>query len=417
MNSQAARSEVIIAGAGVVGACSALELLARGFKVTIVDKGEKKHGASYGNAGTISPFSCIPVAMPGAWRNVPKWLLDPNGPLAVRPGHFLKFLPWGLRFLLKGQSQKSVLKISNAMAALSRDNTKLYAGHLGGTGSEGLMRKSCYILAYRNPASIKTDTLDYKLRLKAGAQMEVADAARLRELEPAISPDFKAALILHGQGRALSPGDIRDALIAKAIKLGATFHKGTIKAIRPESGGWLVLTDAGQVQSDRLLLCAGAWSGGLLKPLGVNVPIEYEYGYHVEVLNANVQVNNIIMDTETKAVANLMNSGLRVSSFADFRGPDSKPDNSRSKILLRQGVKMFPDLKIRSYNEWGGPRPSFPDSLPVIGAVPGRQNLFVAFGHSHFGLGMAPQTGQIVARVIASEYIDVDMAPYSITRF
>lgn len=416
-NGQGDNKDISVVGAGIVGACSALELLARGFRVTIVDKGEKTHGASYGNAGTISPFSCVPISMPGAWRQVPKWLLDPNGPLAVRPGYFLQFLPWGLKFLLKGQSEKSVLRISDAMAALSRGNTDLYAGHLRGTGSEDLIRPSCYILAYRNPAAISTEKLDYKLRLKAGARMEIADQRRLRELEPALSPEFKAALVMHGQGRSLSPGDLRDALIAKALKLGAAFHQGTVKAIKPEAGCWLVETDAGAVQSSRILISAGAWSKELLKPIGVNVPLEHEFGYHVELFEPNITTNNIIMDTDTKIVTNSMVRGLRVSSFADFRGPKSKPDNSRFKVLIRHVAEMFPDLKPSSYSEWGGPRPSFPDSLPVIGAVPDHRNLFVAFGHSHFGLGMAPRTGQLIGRVIAGEYPGVDMAQYSVTRF
>lgn len=417
MKSERSAGDITILGGGIVGTCGALELLERGFKVTLIDKGEKTHGSSYGNAGTISPFSCVPLAMPGAWRNVPKWLLDPNGPLAVRPGYFLKFIPWGLRFILKGESEESVLRISDAMAALSRGNTDLYAAHLRGTGSEGLMRPSCYVLAYRNPDAINTNKLDYKLRLKAGAKMEIADDRRLRELEPALSSEFKAALIIHGLGRALSPGDLRDALISKAIKLGAVFNRATAKAIRPATGGWIVDTDKGQVQSSRLLLSAGAWSKGFLKPLGLTVPLEHEYGYHVEIDSPNITINNIIMDNDTKAVANLMRGGLRVSSFADFRGPRSKPDNSRSKVLVHHARTLFPDLQISSYKEWGGPRPSFPDSLPVIGAVPNHENLFVAFGHSHFGLGMAPRTAQLVGRVISGQRPGVDMTPYAISRF
>jgi len=348
---------------------------------------------------------------------VPKWLLDPDGPLAVRPGHFLRFIPWGVRFLLNGQSSKTVERISDAMAALSRNNTSLYADHLRGTGSENLLRPCRYILAYRNADAIKTDGLDFKLRLRAGAIMEIADDRRLRELEPALSRDFKAALVMNGPSRAASPGDLRDALIDKAVRHGCVLHRASATALKPDNGGWLVETDNGPVRCTRLLLTAGAWSRELLKPLGPNVPLEFEYGYHIEIAGSGVTLDNIVMDTTTKAVANLTRGGLRVSSFADFRGPGSRPDNRHCKILVRYAHAMFPDVNTSSYKEWGGPRPSFPDSLPAIGQVPDRRNLFVAFGHSHFGLGMAPRTGQLISRIIAGEDPGVDMRPYAVNRF
>ncbi len=64
-----------------------------------------------------------------------------------------------------------------------------------------------------------------------------------------------------------------------------------------------------------------------------------------------------------------------------------------------------------------GPRPSLPDSLPCIGEVPGRPGLLAAFGHSHYGLGMAPMTGRIVADLAVGGSPNLDLAPYGIGRF
>lgn len=77
-------ADVTVLGAGVVGVCTALSLRERGFSVTLIDRNPPAEGASHGNAGSLSPWSCVPQSMPGLWKNVPKWLLDPEGPIALR---------------------------------------------------------------------------------------------------------------------------------------------------------------------------------------------------------------------------------------------------------------------------------------------------------------------------------------------
>ena len=76
--------EAIVIGAGIVGICTALALQDKGFEVRIIDRDGPAEGTSHGNAGVISPWSCVPQSLPGVWKNVPKWLLDREGPLAVR---------------------------------------------------------------------------------------------------------------------------------------------------------------------------------------------------------------------------------------------------------------------------------------------------------------------------------------------
>src|SRR5476649_265463 len=85
--------QVTVVGAGIVGVCSAAWLQRAGFKVTLIDAGEIGEGASFGNAGNLSPGAVVPYMIPGFWRELPGWLAQ-NGPLAVRPGYFLKVLPW-----------------------------------------------------------------------------------------------------------------------------------------------------------------------------------------------------------------------------------------------------------------------------------------------------------------------------------
>ena len=89
--------DVAVVGAGIIGVCTALELAERGLKVTIFDPAPVCSKTSYGNAGVISPWTCVPQSMPGLWKQVPGWLIDPDGPVSIRPSYMPKLLPWILQ--------------------------------------------------------------------------------------------------------------------------------------------------------------------------------------------------------------------------------------------------------------------------------------------------------------------------------
>ncbi|MBU6500135.1 MAG: FAD-dependent oxidoreductase, partial [Rhodospirillales bacterium] len=92
---------VVVIGAGIVGAATALELQRDGHRVTIIEPGPPggEQSASYGNGCWLSPSSVLPVSAPGLWRKVPGWLADPLGPLAVRWSYLPRALPWLWRLL------------------------------------------------------------------------------------------------------------------------------------------------------------------------------------------------------------------------------------------------------------------------------------------------------------------------------
>ncbi|MBT7249870.1 MAG: FAD-dependent oxidoreductase, partial [Rhodospirillaceae bacterium] len=122
---------VTVIGAGIVGICTTLSLLEKGFEVEMLDRDPPAEGASHGNAGVISPWSCIPQSMPGVWKSVPKWLFDPEGPLAVRWTYAPRMIPWLIKFFQAGALNR-LPAIGDAMNALNRPNVDLYRRHLEG---------------------------------------------------------------------------------------------------------------------------------------------------------------------------------------------------------------------------------------------------------------------------------------------
>lgn len=409
--------QVSIVGAGIVGICTALSLLEKGMKVQLYDRDEPAEGASSGNAGVISPWTCIPQSMPGVWRNVPQWILNSEGPVALRWGYLLKFLPWAIDFLKSGESSR-LPGIADAMYALNRPNVDLYRRYLEGTGHEKLITNSMYVHVYKSADGADLSQLGWQMRADRDVPLEVVGAGPLHEIEPDLSPEYKSAVLIKDQARALSPGDVGKALAEKAIKMGAKFHKIAVHEIKPSNdGSWLLNTGEGEMSTEKLIIAAGAWSARLLSPLGFNLPLEAERGYHLIFKNPGITINNSVMDTAGKFIVSSMASGVRCAGTAEFAGLDAPPDYRRAKVFKNLTSRLFKEINVNDTIEWMGSRPSFPDSLPCLGKVPGYAKLFVAFGHSHFGFGMAPNTGRIVAGVVAGEPENVDMAPYRIERF
>ena len=409
--------QVTIIGAGIVGICCALSLQDRGLKVRLIDRGEPGQETSFGNAGVVSPWSIIPQAMPGIWKTLPRMLLDRKSALSVRPSFWPKMIPWGLRFL-GNSDERSVRKISDGMELLCRPSIELYRRHLQGTGQASLIRDSYYVHAFRNPEQANLEGLGYQIRREKGGELELVDRPELQRLEPALSDDFKAAIVIKGQARVTSPGQVGAVLAEKARKQGAEFINANVtKLTQSARGGWRIETDEKPLTTERLVLAAGVWSAELLKPLGLPVPLVAERGYHVEFPAPDVHLNNSVMDVDAKVVASSMQGGLRVAGTAEFGNINAPADPRKQSILTEQAKAMLPELCTSNTRFWMGRRPSFPDSLPALGAVAEKPGLFLAFGHSHYGLMMAPKTGELVADLLSDRSPNIDLSPFSLARF
>jgi len=408
---------ITVIGAGIVGVCTALSLREKGANVRLIDRDPPGSATSFGNAGVVSPWSCVPQSMPGIWKKIPSLLFKSDGPVAVKLAHWPRFFPWALRFLKSGRAPK-VWQTSKAMHALVGTNIEIYRRHLAGTGHEALLQDSWYVQAFRTSVPPGPDSLGWQLRDSIGAPMELVDGDELREIEPALAPDFKGALVIKDQARVTAPGRLCEVLAEKFARMGGEIVRAEVRTIKhaPEDG-WFIETDQATERSAIVVLTAGAWSARLLSPLGISVPLEAERGYHVLFKNPGVTLSHSVMDMEAMFVASSMEMGLRSAGTAEFAGLDAPINKRRGDTIARHTRRMLPGLTDQEPEIWMGPRPSMPDSLPCIGEVPGHPNLLTAFGHSHYGLGMAPMTGQLVAELATGQQPNTDLAPYRIDRF
>ncbi len=369
-----------------------------------------------GNAGIISPWSIVPQSMPGTWKQIPRLLLGRNRPLAVRPMTWPRMIPWGLRFLRNGTPEK-MHEVSSHMRYLCEPSIALFRAHLAGSGAEHLIRDSYYIHAYRTTDGANPDALEYRIRRDHGAQIERISGGALRDLEPDIAPEFRSAILIKGQARALSPGRIGQVLAEKVLAQGGEILRAEAKELVRTDRGWSVLCDGARFECETLVISLGVWSPSLFRAIDISIPLLAERGYHVEFGSPEVTLSHSVMDVTTKVVASSMEMGLRVAGQAEFADVDAPRDETRKAKLTNISRGILPGLRTENCSFWMGRRPSFPDSLPAIGEVTGQPGLFCNFGHSHYGLMMAPKSGELVADLITHRTPNHDVSAFSIARF
>ncbi len=412
---------ITIIGAGIVGIATASYLRRDGHDVTVVDSRPPGEYCSFGNAGILSPGSCVPQALPGVLSKVPGYLSDPLGPLAIRPGHFFKALPWFLRLVAASRLSR-VEQIADALRPLLKQTFDAYAPLVRDAGVADMIRQTGYVVAYDRRAGLEKDALPWRLRRERGVLIEELDAAGVREKVPQLGGNFAAGLYLPEQGYVTNPERLTKSLAAQFQKDGGKIYQRKVLDIEVSPDGpHALVTDAGNMALQTLVICAGSHSNEFTTKFGDDVPLEAERGYHVTYSDPNFTLPMPVFLPQQKVFVTPMEfgsqRGLRIAGQSEFAGNDAEPNYARADVLATQMQQVFPGIRNVDATQWMGRRPSMPDSLPVIGPASNIPNVWYAFGHGHVGLCGGAPTGRVMADLIAGRVPSVDVAPFSVTRF
>jgi D-amino-acid dehydrogenase len=407
---------ITILGAGIVGICCAAYLQRDGHRVTVIDRGPPGEGTSFGNAGILSPGSCVPMAVPGVLTKLPGWLIDPLGPVAVRFAHLPSMLPWFLHFR-RASRMENVERSANALRRLLSQTFEAYAPLVQAAGVADILQRPGYLVVYESDASFAADQLSWKIRRDRGVEFDVLDAAGLRKMEPALSAIYSRGVYILDQGYVASPLRLTQALAAQFEREGGKIERREVRDIEIGDGTTALLTDLGRVPVETLLIAAGVHSARFAKRFDDRVLLEAERGYHVQFSVPGISIRRPVSSAAGKFFATPMEMGIRFAGTTEFAGLDRAPNMRRAQVLLKHARRMFPDLQTEPRTEWMGQRPSTPDYLPVISASPRHRNVFYAFGHGHLGLVSAAPSARIVADLIAGRKPAIDASPYRVDRF
>jgi len=408
---------VTIVGAGIVGCSIALTLAREGWAVTVVDPEAPGSQTSYGNAGAISPQSINPMAGPGVWKQIPGWLADPLGPLALRWGYLPKAMPWLIKFAAAGTA-KRITAQSKALTDLHRPVIDAHEDLAELAGVKHLIKRQGALTVYETDANFRADAAGRARMLAEGHEIHELGPDEIAQLEPGLAPIFRHATWAPNSGHTVNPGKLTEAYAAQAARMGGKFvtARATGFDIGPD-GPTALLTDQGPMPLDRLVIAAGAWSARLTEQLGDRFPLESERGYHMMLPNPGFLTRRPVSFNERKFMTTTMEAGLRLAGTVEFAGLEAKPTWGRADKLLTHAAQVFREVDTKGAEPWMGQRPATPDSLPVIARSPKHAKTVYAFGHGHLGLTGGAITARHVAALVGERAPEIDLAPFRVERF
>lgn len=410
-------ASVIIVGAGIIGTCCALDLLRCGFQVTIVDQTGPAAGASAGNAGAISPGSCIPLATPGILKEVPSWLLARDGPLVIRRNYFLRSLPWFMRFIWASNPDR-FMEICRGLHALHSNTHANYAPLLEYADAGQFIRQTGAITAYESEAEFQSSMKWWYLRSDLGIKYRVLKALEIHDLAPALSQSICHGVLQEDHGYVNNPKKFVSHLFKAACERGAKYTSGKVQKIAIEANkGIAILENNETLHADFIVVATGAASSTLIKSLPLSVPLERQRGYHLHLKNPGIELSIPVSFAKSKFYATPMENDIRLAGTVEFASTDTAPDYARADALGKMACKALPGLQTNIASRWMGNRPCLPDTLPVIDRLAKFPNIILAFGHGHNGMTSASTTAQIVTDLITQRRSSLDVSPYRSTRF
>ena len=404
-----------IVGAGIQGISNALFLQKKGFSVTLFDREEPGSPvASYGNAGHFSPYACVLMNRPDIISDVPAMLLSSTGPLALKWNYLPKMIPWLTQFL-RNCTTKRMMHTAKNMHQILDLALSAYDELFDDIAIDGLVEKKG-ILYIWNDQNLKSRKLEIDVRNELGVDQQVVSPKEIHDLEPNIKPFYHGGVYYRHGRHARNPKKILLKLFDLFLQKGGKFLKMNVKDINFEEEKPIVETESQRYIFDKLVIACGAFSKKLTDNLGEKIPLDTERGYHVHFKDCDHLLTRPVIFQNRGFGITPMEQGLRVVGTVEFGGLKNPLSKSRIKNLINNAKYMLGDLPEHE-DEWLGFRPTLPDFLPVMGPSKNYKNIFYCFGHHHLGWTLGPISGKIISGMIAKENTNLNLSPYSSTRF
>lgn len=416
--------KIVVLGAGVIGVTSAYYLAEAGHEVVLIDR-QPGPGleTSFANAGEISPGYASPWAAPGIPVKALRWLFMHHAPLILKLRFDPAMLRWIFAMLRNCTAGRYALNKSRMvrLAEYSRDELIALRTRLGVNydhRSQGTLQLFRTRKQYDDSASDIAVLKDY------GVAYELLDSDGCVGAEPGLEATqdrFVGGLRLPGDETGdchLFTRALADRLPAMGVEI---LYETSIEALESEGGRIAgVRTDRGTIRGDAYLVALASFAPGLLRPLGLDVPIYPVKGYSVTVPIADESRAPVstLLDESYKIAITRLGDRIRVGGMAELSGFNRALSPRREETLLHSLNDLFPGAAVQgaATNFWSGLRPMTPDSTPIIGATR-LPNLFLNAGHGTLGWTMACGSGRLIASLIGGTPPPIDHADLALSRY
>lgn len=404
----------VIIGGGIIGLSTAYYLHKEGHKVTVIDKSNFSSGASYVNAGYITPSHIISLAAPGIITKGLKWMLDASSPFYVKPRFDMDFLKWGWAFKRSANKRKVVQSIP-VIKDINVFSRELYQEMKDSGDFDFHYEHKGLLMAYKDEKVGEEEWEVGQKAIELGLKVEHLSQKQVQELQPKANLNVKGGVYFRSDAH-MTPGDFMKDMLAYLKKSGVIVHakESVADIVLTNASISKVITDKREIDADEVVLAAGSWTSMLSRKLGIKMLLQAGKGYRINVgRETNITLPTILC--EAKVAVTPMDGFTRFAGTMEIGGINHTINPIRVNAIAKAGESYFEGLEItdaEKTNAQCGLRPLTPDGLPYIGRSAKCKNLTIATGHAMMGWSMGPATGKLVTEIISEQKSSLDLTPY-----
>ncbi|WP_338746002.1 glycine oxidase ThiO [Pseudomonas putida] len=356
--------QVVVVGGGVIGLLTAFNLAAKVGQVVVCDQGEVGRESSWAGGGIVSPL-----------------------------------YPW---------------RYSPAVTALAHWSQDFYP-QLGERlfASTGIDPEVHTTGLYWLDLDDEAEALAWAGREQR--PLSAVDISAAYDAVPVLGPGFKRAIYMAGVANVRNPRLVKSLKAALLALPNVTLRENCQITGFVQQGGRVtgVQTAEGVLAADEVVLSAGAWSGDLLRTLGLELPVEPVKGQMILFKCTEDFLPSMVLAKGRYAIPR-RDGHILVGSTLEHAGYDKTPTEDALESLKASAVELLPGLEGATVvGHWAGLRPGSPEGIPYIGPVPGHKGLWLNCGHYRNGLVLAPASCQLFTDLLTGAEPIIDPAPYA----
>lgn len=356
--------QVVIVGGGVIGLLTAFNLAADVEQVVVCDKGAVGQESSWAGGGIVSPLY--------PWR---------YSPAVTALAHW---------------SQDFYPQLGERLFSTTGVDPEVHVTGL-----------------YWLDLDDEAEALAWAAR--EGRPLSAVDIAQAYAAVPALGPGFERAIYMAGVANVRNPRLVKSLKAALQALPNVTLREHCEITGFSREGGRIsgVETAEGPILADQVVLTAGAWSGDLLRLLGLELPVEPVKGQMILFKCADDFLPSMVLAKGRYAIPR-RDGHVLVGSTLEYAGYDKTPTEHALASLKASAVELLPALADATpVGHWAGLRPGSPEGVPYIGEVPGHAGLWLNCGHYRNGLVLSPASCQLFADLLLGRTPIIDPAPYA----
>ena len=410
---------ILIIGGGIQGRCAAYYLVKEGFNVKIIDPKTDDTGASYVNAGYLTPSHIISIANKGMIKKGLKWMFNSTSPFYLKPRLDLDFIDWLWKFYQSatpGNVERSIPVIRD-INILSKD---LYSDmHNSMEMGNFQLDESGVLMLYKTNKAGDHEAAVAQRLIADGLDVSLLNRQQLDQLQPDLNEEVLGAIHYKCDAHT-TPTELMPKLKTYLESKGVEFIHEEVMDFRYDGSSIKeVITTQNNYAAEAVVMAAGSWSQGILKKLKLHMPIQAGKGYRID-LYRETPVKYSAIFLEAKCAITPMKGFTRFAGTMELSGINNKVRTERVEAIAKASENHYNNLKITEEEKNAarfGNRPVSPDGLPYIGKSKDFDNLYLATGHAMMGWSLAPATGKLISELLTNKKTSMSIEAFHPDRF